>query len=76
MLRALLDMQLYLQAFLLPLSYCGPENVQLYSEVYSTSASMYDGHGCYSNLYMLLYSSFILYVSLFPVFFQLDKWNV
>jgi hypothetical protein len=34
-------MQLYLQAFFLPLSYCGPENAQLYSEVYSTSASMY-----------------------------------
>jgi hypothetical protein len=66
-------MQLYLQAFLLPLSCCGPENAELYSEVYSTSASMYGGHGCHSSLFMLWYSSFILYVSLFPVFFQLDK---
>jgi len=32
----------------------------------------YGGHGCYSNLYMLWYSSFTLYVSLFPVFLQLD----
>jgi len=69
----LLDIQLYLQAFLLPLSYCASENARLYSEVYSTSASMYGSHGFYSNHYVLWYSSFILYVSLFPVFFQLDK---
>jgi len=40
------DMELYLQRFLLALFCCGPENAQLYSDIYSTSASMYGSHGC------------------------------